>query len=336
MGSAKSYETIWRHWLILRRIPRKTFVGTRDLQIQLAQAGVDVSLRTIQRDLIELSRLDFPLVCNEDNPRGWRWAEDARLLEIPGMDPFTALTFIMARNQLGALLPESCLAFLKPHLDRAREVLQGLGGDGVGGWPKKVARLSRHLALQPPEVDPRCLSEVYDSLLLGRQLEVGYRTRGAEEGAAYVVTPLGLVAVDATLYLVCNFADQRKVYKLALHRFERAVCLESLGQPIPEFDLQAYIADGGFEFSTEEGEGFFRARFDREVSVHLDEAPLSADQKLTLLDDGRVEVEATVRESAQLQWWLLGFGDKVEVLEPLSLRQQIAEICQRMSDIYQA
>jgi predicted DNA-binding transcriptional regulator YafY len=334
MGSAKSHETVWRHWLILQRIPRKRFIGTRELQNSLRQAGVEVSLRTVQRDLIELSCLEFPLISDEAPIKGWRWAEDASYLEIPGMDPFTALTFMMAKLHLGTMMPESCLSFLNPHMSKAREVLRGLEGAGVGGWPKKIARISRHLSLQPPQINAQHLSAVYDGLLMNQQVELLYKKRGKEEPDKYTVTPLGVVFTDATLYLVCNFADKRGIYKLALHRIMKAKCLDQASTPIDGFDLQDYIEEGGFEFTKDEGKVSFSALFEKKVAEHLDETPLSDDQVVTVQDDGWVKVEATVRNSPQLQWWVMGFGDKVEVLEPQDLRQQVAEACQNMCQMY--
>ena len=52
--------------------------------------------------------------------------------------------------------------------------------------------------------------------------------------------------------------------------------------------------------------------------------------KTALQEDGRILVEATVSDTADLRWWLLGFGSSVEVLEPTSLREQFREQAQRL------
>jgi predicted DNA-binding transcriptional regulator YafY len=65
-------------------------------------------------------------------------------------------------------------------------------------------------------------------------------------------------------------------------------------------------------------------RFDREAGEHLWDTPLSVDQQIIGLPDGRMEVRATVTDSLQLRWWLLGFADGVEVVEPARLRDQLA------------
>jgi len=43
---------------------------------------------------------------------------------------------------------------------------------------------------------------------------------------------------------------------------------------------------------------------------------------------------ADVEDTAQLRWWLLAFGDQVEVLKPQELRRNMQETCQNMVGIY--
>jgi hypothetical protein len=45
-------------------------------------------------------------------------------------------------------------------------------------------------------------------------------------------------------------------------------------------------------------------------------------------------VEATVLDTAELRWWLLGFGDGVEVLAPEVLRQDFQMTALRMAAYY--
>jgi hypothetical protein len=75
-----------------------------------------------------------------------------------------------------------------------------------------------------------------------------------------------------------------------------------------EFDLKKYDDDGRFGF----GEGKMVRlifRIERNAGLHLPESPLSNDQQVAKLDDGKLEITATVVDSAMLEWWLRGFGD---------------------------
>jgi predicted DNA-binding transcriptional regulator YafY len=61
--------------------PRR--IDTAKIQQKLRELGHQVHRRTIQRDLVQLSRI-FPLVAEERNkPFGWRWADSARAPELP-------------------------------------------------------------------------------------------------------------------------------------------------------------------------------------------------------------------------------------------------------------
>jgi len=45
-------------------------------------------------------------------------------------------------------------------------------------------------------------------------------------------------------------------------------------------------------------------------------------------------MEATVKDTSQLRWWLLGFGDSVEVLKPEKLRKEFAQIAKNLDGMY--
>ena len=71
------------------------------------------------------------------------------------------------------------------------------------------------------------------------------------------------------------------------------------------------------------------------AAQHLYETPLSLDQLIT--DDSRagwVRITGTVHDTSQLRWWVLAFGDQVEVIAPDPLRSSLADIYQAASKQY--
>jgi len=70
-----------RQWHLLTLLPvSPRRADTATLAAQLAERGLVVHRRTVQRDLLELSKL-FPIVSDERaKPYGWRWRDDAGLL----------------------------------------------------------------------------------------------------------------------------------------------------------------------------------------------------------------------------------------------------------------
>ena len=67
----------------------------------------------------------------------------------------------------------------------------------------------------------------------------------------------------------------------------------------------------------------------REAGEHLFETPLAADQQIDEEGDSLI-VRAVLADTPQFRWWLRGFGDGVEVLEPAELRREMSEVAARV------
>ena len=63
------------------------------------------------------------------------------------------------------------------------------------------------------------------------------------------------------------------------------------------------------------------------------ETKLSSDQVIKHVKDG-VNVTATIRETVELKWWLLGLGDRVKVIGPKGLRENIKNTILGMAENY--
>jgi predicted DNA-binding transcriptional regulator YafY len=55
------------------------------------------------------------------------------------------------------------------------------------------------------------------------------------------------------------------------------------------------------------------------AAAHLYASPLSKEQTIAEVGADYVIVTVTVRDTAQLEWWLFGFGRFVEVMQPTEL-----------------
>ena len=77
-------NTAYRHLLLLQMIPRyPRKIDTATIERQLAQEGIVIHRRSIQRDLDSLSAL-FPLESDErEKPYGWSWSAESPAINIP-------------------------------------------------------------------------------------------------------------------------------------------------------------------------------------------------------------------------------------------------------------
>lgn len=309
-------DTLLRHWTLLRTIPRAPRgITVAELHRHVEQEGYPVRRRTVERDLDLLSGL-FPLSCDDSQrPYLWSWPQD-RLLDVPGMDPTTALTFVLASQFLEQVLPRTSLGLLSPYFQHARAMLDAANPGGVAAWPDKVRILPRGLKLIGPPIDPQILDTVYGALLADRRFQCTYRPRDVVEDKDYQVNPLGLVVRDAVTYLVCTLWDYDDIKQLALHRIRTADALNTPARSPQAFDLDAYIRQGAFSMPFSDQQIRLEALFTADAAYHLRETKLSEDQVLEDQPDGQVLVKATVQDTGELRWWVLGFGAAVDVLRP--------------------
>lgn len=118
-----------------------------------------------------------------------------------------------------------------------------------------------------------------------------------------------------------------------IHRMKSVTLLERKAVAPAGFSLQGYIDSGEFGYPVG-GMIKLKALFAAKTAQHLYESGISANQKLTEKPDGKVLLEATVRDDVQLRWWLKGFGDNIEVVGPKRLREEFVEMALRLAGLY--
>jgi predicted DNA-binding transcriptional regulator YafY len=292
---------------------------------EITAQGFEVDRRTLQRDLKSLANL-FPIESdgNKDIP-GWFWRKDAEKLELPEMEPSVALTFRMVKLFLEKFMPPTTLHELQPYFDYSDKVLSHLPHNHLTNWDAKVSLLSRSQPLLSPEVGEEVLSTIYQALLSDQQFKAHYQPRG-EEPRDYVINPLGIVAVDQVLYLVGTLWDYQDVKQFAIHRFKSVELLDEPAKEVPEFSLRDYIRAGHFEYLVNDEADMIslKLKINAGLYIHLSESRLSEDQVIKKECEDFI-LTATVKNTQQLRWWLMGLGLGVEVLEPQNLRKELAD-----------
>lgn len=302
-------ETVLLALELLRHIPRNSKVSAPELHKRLKDAGLERELRTIQRQLKMLSE-HFDIECDErSKPHGYRWKENAKGMALPILSEQESLILTLAEQQLRHLLPASLMKSMEGFFGQARANLEPFGhAQREREWLSKVRVVSTTQPLLPPKIKPGVFEEVSNALFGNRWLSVDYKNAGGKEKTADVM-PLGLAQQGPRMYLVCRYEGYENERSLAMHRMISAKASNLTFERPKEFDLQKYDDDGRFGF----GEGKrikLTFQIEKGAGFHLLESPLSLDQVVKEIGD-LYEISATVAETAQLEWWLRGFGDAI-------------------------
>lgn len=330
-------DSLKRQWLLLRSIPRyPQRRSTAELWEKLDDEGHKITVRSVQRDLNNLS-VDWGFSSkSEGRASYWFWPEGFGVLDVPGLDSAQALVFYFAKQYLAGALPSSQLRQLAPYFDRAVQVLSN-ESTSVGRWRKRVRVISRGPALAVPDIKAEASAAVHEALQKGKRLDLTYRRRGERATKSYETSIHALVLKDGVTYAIVTFRDYKDLHHIALHRIVRAKLLDK--GAVQDFDVDHYIkAQEAFSYPLDPLDDAvvlkLELRLQARIAEHLEERPLSKDQKIESTGAGLSTLTATVANTQELRWWLLGFGDKLEVRNPRSLRSEMAGIAQQLHKLY--
>jgi predicted DNA-binding transcriptional regulator YafY len=297
-----------------------------ELKAKLQDLGHDVSLRTIQRDLMSLSQI-YSIEKNDKNPRdyGWRWIKNARI-NINEMGTQEALALSMTQMHLAPLLPKVTLEALDPLFDAAISRLERLnksGNKNLNRWADKIRVVQPSLTFIAPDINQEIQEILHQALLEAKKVYVSYQAIDGAQAKEYELNPLGLIVRGAVHYLVATAKDYTKATLYALHRFHSATVLSQAAKTPESFNIDDAINNGLGGFASSQEKISLTIRVSTDLAAYLRETPLSMDQEIFTDSDDKLIVKATVNQTWQLTWWLLSQGRKLEVCEPQKLRDSI-------------
>ena len=227
-------------------------------------------------------------------------------------------------------------------LEFGRQLLGFLGGTDFSRWmtglqerlgpalspaaADQAATLSRRiLYLSEPsrryEAQDDVIDEILFTLLRERELRVEHEGSGGRRTYDHL-QPLGLVMYRRALYLVVREPEAGTVLRLAVDRISDARRLPASFTYPEGFDLAAELGRGFGIFQEGEPERVV-LRFVPRVARLVRSRVWHSTQELEDLPDGGVELHMTTcgRELVRL---VLEFGETVEVVAPVALRDQVA------------
>jgi predicted DNA-binding transcriptional regulator YafY len=289
-----------------------------------------VSVRTIHRDVDQLSAAGIPVYADRGRNGGFQLLEGYRT-ELTGLTESEAETMFLAglpgpAEQLG-LADILSTAWLKLTAALPAHV------------QPRAQRIAARFHLDPAawfrSADPLpCLQIIARAVWSERMLKLRYRRAGEAEARPRKVAPLGLVLKGGIWYLIAQHEKSIRTYR-AGNIQDAEVCDESFMRP-KAFDLGLYWAKAAREYEA----GVYHEHADVRLSPkgmlllellgpHVTEAASRTAgkpdrhgwQRCTLPLES---VDFGVRE-------LMRLGDEVEVIGPAALREQMSATAKRIA-----
>ena len=316
-------------------VGRGRAVSSRRLTELLAEEGFVVSKRTVERDLAKVESIAGVMRDDRNKPHGWY--RDARSVSaelVPALGLESAAMLELVRQHLVHTLPPETFDALSSEFERAKKTLSRTPEAKHARWTKKLRVRPLGHVLSPPKIDPGVHRAIYDALLHDRRCSIGYAPPERTARVFDEVHPLGLVLRDQTLVLVAMLAESDKVRQFHLHRMTKVdVHTGPARKPPRGFDLDRYLDEGRLEFQLGDEPLRLKLLAKHGAALYPKERPIGRDQVVTPHPDGTV-ISALVPDTKEMRVWLRGYGASVEVLEPRSLRSELAEEAATLAALY--
>ena len=295
-------------------------------------AEFEVSVRTIYRDLEELSAADVPVYADR-GPNGGFQLLDGYRTKLTGLSPAEAETLFLAglpgpAAELGLadVLTAAQLKLTAALPERARATANRVAArfhlDPVG-WFRSAD-------------EARLLPAIAKAVWNETCLDIRYNRRGAGS-VIRKLQPLGLVLKAGIWYLVARVKEQPRTYRVS-NILEMSVRDECFERP-KDFDLVGFwtMSSRAYEVGLYRSEAVLRVspsgmpKLDLLGSVI---AQAAAETAAPSDRHGWVRVVIPIESIEQAAADLLRLGIDAEVLEPPELRSRIAETAWALSQLY--
>lgn len=284
---------------------------------------LQVSARTIQRDLDSLSLAGVPVYASRGHGGGWTLARDYRT-RLNGLTPAEAMTVFVgttahvladlgldatagsAFTKLLAALPAN--ARKDAEYARARVLVDHAGWQGAGQASPHLAALRQALWEQ-------------------RRVQVCYGGRQVR------LAPLGLVAKGTTWYLVAACDDG----EIRTYRVPKITSAELSGQTFERprgFDLAAHWASACDRFFATRPVYPVQLQVQTPAVHQLSWAPGTTITEAAQRGDGWSDVTMTFENALEAAAFLLGMAGDAVVIAPHELRDRIRTAADRLARLH--
>lgn len=180
------------------------------------------------------------------------------------------------------------------------------------------------------------LTDLVDILLDGFRTRLVYRDQKGRRRAVEV-EPLSVAVYDHQLYLIGRRGD-RTLHPYRFARIEKAVRLSKkvVYPPRSNYDPEQLFRDSiGIYLDDKYPVVQLRLKVSERWAQFMQSHRWHRSQFVERTPEGPI-LKMRVRHCPELSRWALGFGSEAEVLEPLTLRAEIAAVAEQMATLYKS
>lgn len=291
---------------------------------------LEVSERTIHRDMEALSTAGIPVTAERGIKGGWSLLEAYRT-NLTGLNEAEIHALFLTQ-------PNRLLTDLGLHKAADAAIIKLLAVlPSIARRDAEYIHQRIHIdpaSWHPTEENISSLATLQKAVLQERKLLFTYQ-RDGNSSFERLVDPLGLVAKGSTWYLIAAIENEIRSYRVS--RIQTAQVLDEPCLRPQNFDLADYWAQSSTRFVANLPRYRVTVRIAPDLLEHIYHAGRYARIESADPPDAngwlRLRLQFEMEEAAC--GYLLSFGPRVEIVEPVELREKVVELAKSVVEFYQ-
>ena len=289
-----------------------------------------VSRRTVFRDLNMLEMAHIPYYFDEQRsgyrinhrfflpPVNLTLGEALAVLMLTGRLRSTGKLPLMSEGAKAAAKVESVLP----------AAIQGHVGSVLEKLSFSLGPVSSHQ--QGDQLFERISTAIGDRLIC----RIAYHSLADGGKIDLTVHPQHLLFKGRGWYLLAWTREHGQVRTLKLDRIGRLEVTDEVFEEVKPLQVEDHFGLA-WNMIPEGTEYDIHLRFESKVARNVAEVQWHRTQQTTFNNDGTLDFRARVDGLGEITWWILGYGDQVEVLAPQQLRESVTGIARNVVRRYE-
>ena len=310
-------QEVIRQWKVLHALESSRHGATID---GLADA-LDVTTRTIRRDLAALQEAGFPLYDERDDDGRARWRLDGAVLK--GLETGFTLAELCAlylsRNLLEAVAATPFQRDLTNAFARLEKMLSPRMRQFLDRLPSVLVAKPGPRATGS-ESSPDAVGRLLEATLHFRVATMRYHSVSSARVKDYVVHPYRLVFAEGGLYLLAYVPEYKDVRTFAVDRIAAVSLEKQTFTPKERVGTEVFANSLGVNTGDPQR---VEIEFEPRVAPFVRARVWHPSQQVRDGAEGRIVLSLNVCHDWALRNWILGWGPSARVMSPASLVEDI-------------
>ena len=246
------------------------------------------------------------------------------LAYLPPVDftPEEALALVVLCHELG---DREGLPFLEPARTAAVKLENSLPRE----LRQQLRKVAAGVEIQTPPNNPLTgqggvYRQLVHALAARRCVRIDYRSLAERQQITTVLSPYRLLFGRRSWYVIGRSSIHRGIRTFNLGRIVRIELLEDTFVLPRGFSVDRYLRNAWHLIPERGPDREVLVRFSPMVAENVAEVLWHKTQRVKFNEDGSLDYRVTVSGLNEISWWILGYADQAEVLEPPELRQMVA------------